>query len=210
MPITPITGLSMRPTLLALALSFALLSCAPAHADEAIFAGGCFWCTEADFEQLDGVIEAVSGYIGGHTPNPSYEQVSRGFTGHVEAVRVSFDPQRIGYAELLRHFWLTIDPTVDDRQFCDIGPQYRPVIFVLDEAQRTAAQASLEAVRARGRPAPIRLRIETAGTFWPAEDQHQDYYRRHPWRYQYYRKACGRDARLAELWGEQAGGAAAH
>jgi peptide-methionine (S)-S-oxide reductase len=142
-------------------------------------------------------------------PNPTYAQVSAGTTGHTEAVEIVFDPRKVGYEKLLEVFWVNVDPTVSDRQFCDIGSQYRPAIFVHDEAQRRAAEASKAKV-AREKPfrEPIVTPIETATTFYPAEDYHQDYYRKNPIRYRYYRSGCGRDARLKELWGDRAGFAA--
>ncbi len=168
----------------------------------AIVAGGCFWCTEADFDKLDGVIETISGYIGGEVENPDYKQVSAGKTGHTEAVRIVFDPAVIDYASLLEYFWKTIDPTVDDRQFCDRGSQYRPEIFVTDDAQADIALASREAI-SKSKPFddPIKVAITAATVFYPAEDYHQDYHNKNPIRYNYYRKGCGRDKRLKELWG---------
>ncbi|MEC7526090.1 MAG: peptide-methionine (S)-S-oxide reductase MsrA [Myxococcota bacterium] len=177
---------------------------APALADgqaEAIFAGGCFWCMEHPFERLDGVASVTSGYIGGRVEGPSYEQVSRGGTGHAEAVRVVYDPDVIGYERLLEVFWRNIDPFQRDGQFCDHGDQYRTAIFPVNAEQRRLAQASLERLR-RERDRPIATRIEPSATFWVAEDYHQDFYRTHPVRYRTYRSGCGRDARLRELWGE--------
>lgn len=173
----------------------------------AIFAGGCFWCMEPPFDKLDGVVSTTSGYTGGSVPMPTYEQVSAGDTGHYEAVRIVFDPRRVSYEKLLDVFWRNIDPTVDDRQFCDVGPQYRAAIFALDERQRQSAIASRNAVE-RDKPfaAPIRTPVLDGSTFHPAERYHQDYYRKNPLRYRFYRARCGRDARLAELWGAQAGG----
>lgn len=168
----------------------------------ATFAGGCFWCMEGPFDELPGVISTTSGYTGGHTENPSYKQVSAGGTGHAEAVQVAYDPARISYPELLRVFWRNIDPTTPDRQFCDRGNQYRPEIFVHDEAQRAEAEASLaEVERNKTFSAPIRTPVTTASRFWPAEDYHQDYYVKNPLRYRFYRFNCGRDQRLEELWG---------
>ena len=196
--------------LLAVAL-FAVAACGAAPAPfaqpstaqgaVAIFAGGCFWCVEADFEKLPGVIDAESGYIGGSTARPSYEQVSHGNTGHAEAVRVIYDPARVSYAQLLDHFWRNIDPTVKDRQFCDVGASYRSAIFWLSEEQRQAAEASREALLKSGRFKEIHTEIVRAGTFWMAEQYHQNYARENPVRYRYYRYGCGRDARLKELWG---------
>ncbi len=175
-----------------------------ASLEEAIFAGGCFWCVEHAFDEVDGVVETVSGYTGGDAPAPTYEQVSSGGTGHVEAVLVRFDPARVSYARLLDVFWHNIDPTQANGQFCDIGSQYRAVIFWRDEAQRAAAEQSLAQLR---REAPFGDRIATeilpAGRFWPAEAYHQDYHRRNPIRYRFYRYNCGRDQRLAEIWGER-------
>jgi len=175
---------------------------------KATFAGGCFWCVEADFDKVDGVISTTSGYIGGRVVNPTYEQVSAGSTGHTEAVEIVFDPRRVSYEKLLEVFWVSIDPTVVNRQFCDVGSQYRTGIFVHDEAQRRAAEAS-KAKLANSKPFrdPIVTPIEAATTFYPAEEYHQDYYRKNPVRYRYYRSGCGRDARLKELWGTRAGGA---
>lgn len=172
----------------------------------AVFAGGCFWCVEADFDKLPGVISTTSGYTGGTVANPSYEQVSAKRTGHAEAVRVVYDPARVSYETLLGYFWHTIDPTTRDRQFCDAGSPYRTAIFVDGAAQRAAAEASLAALNAdRPFSAPIVTEITDLGPFYPAEDYHQDYYKKNPVRYNYYRFGCGRDARLKELWGERAG-----
>jgi peptide-methionine (S)-S-oxide reductase len=173
---------------------------------KAIFAGGCFWCVEADFDKVPGVLATVSGYIGGTVANPTYEQVSRNRTGHAEAVEISFDPAQVSYAQLLEYFWRTIDPTVRDRQFCDVGSPYRTAIFTVGEEQQRLARASLAALQ-KSRPFrdPIVTQVLPATMFYPAEDYHQDYYRRNPVRYEYYRTACGRDARLRQLWGAEAG-----
>lgn len=172
---------------------------------KATFAGGCFWCVEADFDRVEGVVSTTSGYTGGRIANPTYAQVSAGGTGHTEAVEIVFDPRRVSYEDLLEVFWRSIDPTVVDRQFCDVGSQYRTAIFVHDEAQRRAAEAS-KARLAKTKPfrEPIVTPIESAGTFYPAEDYHQDYYRKNPIRYKFYRHNCGRDERLRQLWGEAA------
>lgn len=169
----------------------------------AIFAGGCFWCTESDFEKLPGVIGAVSGYTGGKTVNPTYEQVSAGGTGHTEAVRVTYDPARVSYAQLVDFFWPTIDPTVKNRQFCDSGSQYRSAIFWQTEEERAIAEKSRDALLASGRFKEIHTEIEKASTFYPAEEYHQDYYKKNPLRYNYYRHGCGRDDRLKDLWGKK-------
>jgi peptide-methionine (S)-S-oxide reductase len=182
-------------------------SAAPAAAvAKATFAGGCFWCVEADFDKIEGVLLTTSGYIGGRVAGPTYEQVSAGGTGHAEAVEVVFDPRKVSYAQLVEYFWRTVDPTVKDRQFCDVGSQYRTGIFVHDEAQRRVAEASRAALeRTKPFKAPIVTEIAPATTFYPAEEYHQDYYRKNPIRYKFYRTNCGRDARLKQLWGEQAG-----
>jgi peptide-methionine (S)-S-oxide reductase len=172
----------------------------------ATFAGGCFWCMEPPYDKLPGVVATVSGYIGGSKANPRYEEVSAGTTGHAEAVQVVYDPKKITYAQLLDVFWHNIDPTVKDRQFCDGGSQYRTGIFYHDAAQRQAAEASKAALeKSKPFPAPIVTEISMAGAFYPAEDYHQDYYRKNPVRYQIYRSGCGRDARLKQLWGDKAG-----
>ena len=167
----------------------------------AIFAGGCFWCVEADFEKVPGVVKAESGYIGGKSQNPTYEQVSAGGTGHAEAVRVSYEPRKVTYEQLLDYFWHHVDPTVKDRQFCDGGSQYRTAIFYQGESQRAAAEASKAALEKSGRFKHIYTEIVPAGPFYLAEDYHQDYYKKNPIRYSFYRKNCGRDARLGEVWG---------
>lgn len=168
----------------------------------AIFAGGCFWCIEADFEKLDGVIAVESGYTGGSVRNPTYQQVSQGSTGHAEAARVRYDPQRVSYEKLLDYFWRHIDPTVKDRQFCDVGSQYRSAIFYQNETEQKSALSSKQALEKSGRFPHIYTEIVAAGTFYPAEDYHQDYYRKNPIRYQFYRTNCGRDARIKSLWSD--------
>lgn len=175
----------------------------PANAQTALFAGGCFWSTESDIEHVPGVIEAVSGFAGGRTANPTYAQVSAGGTGHLEAVRVVFDPARISYAQLARRFLRTIDPTDGGGQFCDRGDNYRTAIFALNPAQRREAQAAVaEANRAlRGR---VVTPVRGPAAFYPAEAEHQDFARRNPGYYGRYRTGCGRDARLRAVWGAQA------
>lgn len=172
----------------------------------ATFAGGCFWCVESDFDKLPGVISTTSGYTGGHTANPSYEQVSSHSTGHAEAVQVVYDPAKISYERLVAYFWHTIDPTVKDQQFCDHGSPYRTAIFTHDAEQMKIALASRAALE-KNKPFKdsIVTEIVPAGAFYPAEEYHQDYYQKNPIRYKYYRSRCGRDARLQQLWGEQAG-----
>jgi peptide-methionine (S)-S-oxide reductase len=168
----------------------------------ATFAGGCFWCVEADFDKVAGVISTTSGYTGGRTANPSYEEVSRGGTGHAEAVEIVYDSVKVSYEKLLDVFWHNIDPLAKDRQFCDHGDQYRSAIFYHDEKQRSLAEASKAAVQARFKQT-IATEIKAAGPFYKAEEYHQDYYLKNPIRYKFYRFNCGRDARLEELWGKK-------
>ena len=169
----------------------------------ATFAGGCFWCMEPPYDELEGVVSTTSGYIGGHKANPTYREVSDGITGHAEAVRVVYDPSRIDYERLLEVFWKNIDPLTLDAQFCDVGTQYRTAIFYHDEAQRRAAEKSKQALEDSGRfESPIVTEITAAKTFYPAEEYHQDYYLKNPLRYKFYRFSCGRDDRLEELWGK--------
>ena len=167
----------------------------------AVFAGGCFWCVEADFEKLPGVIEAVSGYTGGHTENPNYKQVTRGGTGHYEAAEIIYDPTQITYSELVEHFWTTIDPTDNGGQFCDRGESYRPAIFAKPDQIETA-KLSLENLVSSGRlSAPVKTPILKHAIFYKAEEYHQDYYKKNPVRYKYYRNGCRRDARIKQVWG---------
>jgi peptide-methionine (S)-S-oxide reductase len=193
----------MKSALLALLAVLPMMAPAQtAPTAKATFAGGCFWCVEADFDKVPGVISTTSGYIGGKVPNPSYEQVAGKSTGHAEAVEIVFDPQRVSYAQLLEYFWRTIDPTTKDRQFCDDGSPYRTAIFVHDGQQLAAAKASLAALdRTKPFKDPIVTEIVLASPFYLAEDYHQDYYKKNPVRYKYYRTSCGRDARLQQLWG---------
>jgi peptide-methionine (S)-S-oxide reductase len=175
---------------------------APAGLAKATFAGGCFWCVEADFDKVPGVKSTISGYIGGKVANPSYEQVSAKTTGHAEAVEVVYDPKVVSYAQLVDYFWRTIDPTTKDRQFCDAGSPYRTGVFVLDAQQLAAAQASLAKLdKTKPFKEPVVTEITLAGPFYAAEDYHQDYYKKNPVRYKYYRNGCGRDERLKQLWG---------
>jgi peptide-methionine (S)-S-oxide reductase len=172
----------------------------PTATATAVFAGGCFWCVEADFDKLPGVIATQSGYTGGKTPNPTYHQVSAGGTGHTEAVRVSYDPAKLSYQQLVDYFWRHIDPTVKDRQFCDIGTQYRSAIYWQNETERKIAEASRDALLKSGKLQQVFTEIAAASVFYPAEEYHQDYYTKNPIRYAYYRKSCGRDARVHEIW----------
>lgn len=170
--------------------------------DTAIFAGGCFWCTEADFDKIPGVVSTLPGYIGGTVANPTYEQVVAGKTGHVEAVKIHFDRTKTNFSQLLAAYWLTIDPLTLDRQFCDIGSQYRSVIFYGDSNQKELAESSKKALEDSGRfTQPIVTEILPATEFYRAEAYHQDYYIKNPLRYAYYRNNCGRDKRLEALWG---------
>jgi peptide-methionine (S)-S-oxide reductase len=170
---------------------------------KATFAGGCFWCMQGPFDRLDGVISTTAGYTGGSKKNPTYHEVSSGETGHAESVQVLYDPKRVSYEKLLDVFWHNIDPTVKDRQFCDIGTQYRSAIFYHTPEQKRLAEASKAALE-KNKPfkGEIYTQIVPAGEFWPAEDYHQDYYKKNPVRYQFYRSGCGRDAKLEELWGK--------
>ena len=176
-------------------------SAAPAASSaRATFAGGCFWCMEPPFEKLDGVLSVVSGYSGGSVRNPSYDAVTAGGTGHVEAIEVVFDPSHVTYERLLEVFWRNIDPTDDRGQFCDSGEQYRSAIFFHDDAQRRAALASKERIE-KTRKLRVVTEIRPAATFYRAEEYHQDYYRKNPVRYRFYRFNCGRDLRLRQIWG---------
>jgi len=197
--------------LLALAACLATVASAqmpavPAGHEVATFAGGCFWCMEPPYDKLPGVKATISGYMGGRTVDPTYEQVTSGRTGHAEVVQVVYDPKLVSYDKLLEVFWVNIDPTVKDRQFCDSGNQYRSGIFYHSDTQRRAAEASRAALE-KSKPfrEPIVTPVEMAGRFYPAEGYHQDYYTKNPVRYQFYRGGCGRDARLKQLWGEKAG-----
>jgi len=174
-----------------------------AKTETAIFAGGCFWCMEHPFDVLEGVISTTSGYTGGHKKNPTYEEVSAGGTGHAESMQVLYDPDKVSYEKLLDVFWHNIDPTTANRQFCDVGNQYRPAIFYNSEKQKLAAQASLEKLK-KSKPFPgdIVVEITPASTFYPAEEYHQNFYLKNPLRYKFYRYNCGRDQRLEQLWGE--------
>jgi peptide-methionine (S)-S-oxide reductase len=217
-PAHTVTAASLAPALAVLV--FVLLACpapavhsatkapAPAGAarpDTALFAGGCFWCLETQFESFPGVKSVVSGYTGGHKAKPTYEEVGAHKTGHLEAVRVVFDPAVTSYAALLDRFWHGIDPTQADGQFCDRGETYRSAVFFRNEAQKRAALDSRAALERSGvLKAPIVTEIRAASVFWPAEEYHQDYWKKDPAGYRSYRAGCGRDARLAQLWGAKA------
>lgn len=170
----------------------------------ATFAGGCFWCTESDFDKMSGVLSTTSGYTGGTVKNPTYEQVSAGGTGHAESVDVIYDPGKVSYQQLLTYYWHHVDPTVRNAQFCDHGNQYRTAIFVHNEEQRKLAEASKKEVEAELKK-PIYTQIAEAGTFYPAEEYHQDFYKKNPAKYKFYRWNCGRDQRLEQIWGSHKG-----
>jgi len=180
-----------------------VLNAGEVRTERAVFAGGCFWCMEPPFDELLGVRATISGYIGGHVPNPSYEQVVAGSTGHAEAVLVEYDPTLVSYEQLLEVFWRNIDPTDDGGQFCDRGPTYRSAVFYLDDDQRRAAEDSRAALEVSGRlPRPIVTQVVAATSFYAAEEYHQDYYIKNPIRYRWYRAGCGRDRTLSQLWGD--------
>lgn len=191
--------------LLVVAASFP--AAAQPNLQKAIFAGGCFWCTESDFDKVPGVVSTVSGYIGGKTQNPTYQQIGRGGTGHAEAVEITFDPAVVSYQTLVEIYWRTIDPTDKTGQFCDRGDQYRPEIFAVDGEQKAIAEKSRQAlIDAKRFRSAIEVAVTPAPKFWPAEDYHQDFHNKSPGRYYSYRVGCGRDARLEALWGKEAGG----
>jgi len=202
----------MRRLLLSIALIFAATGFAAAQTAPqpapgqavAIFAGGCFWCTESDFDKVKGVVSTTSGYIGGKVANPGYERVSAGGTGHAEAVEVIYDPSQVTYEKLLAYYWRTVDPTVKNRQFCDSGDQYRTAIFVRNADERKLAEASKKKIEAELKQ-PVYTEIADATTFYAAEDYHQDFYKKNPSKYKFYRWNCGRDQRLEQLWGKPKG-----
>jgi peptide-methionine (S)-S-oxide reductase len=187
---------------LLLALGAVRAQTSASNTEVATFAGGCFWCTEADFDKVPGVISTTSGYTGGKTANPTYQQVGSGTTGHTEAVEIVFDPSKVTYQQLLDIFWRNHDPLAKDRQFCDRGDMYRPAIFFHSEAQRAFAEAAKQQVQSRFAPRLVHTEIAKAGAFYKAEDYHQDYHEKNPVRYKLYRFNCGRDQRLEELWGK--------
>jgi peptide-methionine (S)-S-oxide reductase len=190
-----------KPLFLATVVAATLVTgVAHAATATAIFAGGCFWCTESDFEKVPGVTEAESGYTAGKTANPTYKEVSNGHTGHTEAVRVTYDPSKVTYAQLVEHYWRTVDPTEKDRQFCDIGDQYRTGIYWGNEDERKVVETSRDALLKTGRFKQIYTQLAPASAFYLAEDYHQDYYKKNPVRYNYYRLSCGRDAQLNRVW----------
>jgi peptide-methionine (S)-S-oxide reductase len=201
-----LNGMILKRWIASLLLCFSLLGVVPSVAygqtfAKATFAGGCFWCMEKPFDVLPGVISTTSGYTGGQTANPSYRQVSAGKTGHAESVQVVYDPSQVSYEKLLDVFWHNVDPLDAEGQFCDRGTQYRSSVFVYDEPQRKQAEQSKQALEKSGIQ-PIATQIVTAGEFYPAEDYHQNYYETNALKYRFYRFTCGRDQRLAEVWGE--------
>lgn len=176
---------------------------AAAPASKAYFAGGCFWCMEEAFDKVDGVLTVVSGYMGGTVGNPTYEQVSAGQTGHAESVEVSYDPAKVTYQKLLDAFWRNVDPLTPNAQFCDHGSQYRSVIFYgSEEEKKTAEESKMEIERSKRFSTPIVTQLVQASTFYPAEEYHQDFYKKNPIRYKYYKFSCGRAQRLEALWGK--------
>lgn len=183
-----------------------LAETAPKRLSSAIFAGGCFWCVESDFDKVDGVIDTVSGYTGGEIANPTYKQVSKENTGHYEAVKVTYDPDLVSYDTLVEYFFRHVDPTDPYGQFCDKGDSYRTAIFVNTDDERAVAEAEIAEIETSGvLKDPIVTRVIQAETFWPAEDYHQNYYKKNPLKYRYYRASCGRDGRVEDLWGESVG-----
>jgi peptide-methionine (S)-S-oxide reductase len=205
--------LKSRSGLFSVALALTIAGVAAAAAtkapkppmERATFAGGCFWCMEPPFEKISGVASVTSGYTGGQKVNPSYEEVSAGGTGHAESVDIVYDPAKVTYAQLLDVFWHNVDPTQGDGQFCDHGHQYRTAIFYHDAEQKRLAEESKEKVQAKLQK-PVVTEIVAASRFYPAEEYHQDFYKKSPVRYYTYRAGCGRDRRLKELWGAEAGG----
>ena len=193
----------MKKIILALAFLIPASVQAQGTLATATFAMGCFWCGEEALEKVPGVVSVVSGYTDGRTKNPSYEMVSSGTTGHTEAVQVTFDPSKLSYEKLLDAFWINHDPTYTDRQFCDHGSQYRPGIYWHDEEQKKLAEASkAKYEKLKTFREPIVTPIVKASQFWPAEEYHQDYYKKNPVRYKFYSTGCGRYSRLDELWGK--------
>jgi peptide-methionine (S)-S-oxide reductase len=195
----------VRRLLLAACLLAAAMTTASAQdkTAKAIFAGGCFWCVEADFDKVPGVLSTTSGYINGKTKNPTYKEVSAGGTGYVEAVEIVYDPSKVTYTKLLDVFWRNIDPLVKDKQFCDTGDMYRTGIYFLDDEQKKLADESKVKVAAKFAPRMVYTEIVRADTFYKAEDYHQDYYKKNEARYNFYRWNCGRDQRLEQLWGKK-------
>jgi peptide-methionine (S)-S-oxide reductase len=198
-------NLARFPSMVFLVLLVAVTGSAGHAAEQAkaVFAGGCFWCMEEAFEKVEGVTSVVSGYMGGQMANPTYEDVSAGGTGHAESVEVLYDPARVSYQKLLDHFWKNVDPLAPNAQFCDHGSQYRAVIFYGNEEEKRQAEASRQAIEQAKRFAePIVTQIMMASKFYPAEEYHQDFYKKNPVRYKFYKYNCGRAQRLEQLWGK--------
>ncbi len=195
----------MKRIMLTVAAALLLLAHAASaqQLQKAVFAGGCFWCVESDFDKIPGVVSTVSGYTGGKTADPTYRQVTAGGTGHYEAVEITYDPAKVGYEALLTAFWHSVDPTDDGGQFCDRGQSYETAVFVANEKERRLADASKAAAQ-KQLDRPIVTPILPAGPFFAAEDYHQDYYTKNPVRYRYYRFSCGRNRRVRDVWGEHA------
>ncbi|MCY4489362.1 MAG: peptide-methionine (S)-S-oxide reductase MsrA [Deltaproteobacteria bacterium] len=195
----------MKRTMLTVAVAFLLLAHAAGaqQLQKAVFAGGCFWCVESDFDKVPGVVSTVSGYSGGKTADPTYRQVTRGGTGHYEVVEITYDPAKVSYDALLTVFWHSVDPTDDGGQFCDRGQSYETAVFVANDEERRLAEASKAAAQ-KQLDRPIVTPILPAGPFFAAEDYHQDYYKKNPVRYRYYRFSCGRNSRVKDVWGERA------
>ena len=190
-------------TCMVLAIIALIETAGASQSAKAYFAGGCFWCMEEAFEKVEGVVSVVSGYMGGTVANPTYEEVSAGRTGHAESVEVTYDPTRVTYQKLLNAFWHNVDPLTPNAQFCDHGTQYRSAVFYSSEEEKRQAEESKAAIeQAKKFPAPIVTQLVPAGTFYPAEDYHQDYYKKNPLRYKYYKYGCGRANRLEALWGK--------
>ena len=188
---------------IAIALSFFAHTASAQQLEKAVFAGGCFWCVESDFDKIPGVTATISGYTGGKTKDPTYQQVTAGGTGHYEAVEITYDPAKVSYDALLTAFWHSVDPTDDGGQFCDRGQSYETAVFVANEKERSLAEASENAAQ-KMVDKPIVTPILAAGPFYAAEDYHQNYYKKNPLRYNYYRWGCGRDNRIKEVWGKHA------
>ncbi len=195
----------MKRIMLTVAAALLLLAHAASaqQLQKAVFAGGCFWCVESDFDKIPGVVSTVSGYTGGKTADPTYRQVTAGGTGHYEAVEITYDPAKVGYEALLTAFWHSVDPTDDGGQFCDRGQSYETAVFVANEKERRLAEASKAAAQ-KQLDRPIVTPILPAGPFFAAENYHQDYYTKNPVRYRYYRFSCGRNRRVRDVWGEHA------
>lgn len=199
-----LSGIVFVTTLLLTFLSSATAIEIDSNYKVATLAGGCFWCMEGPFDKIDGVISTTSGYTGGHKKDPTYRQVSSGNTGHTEAIQVVYDPTKVSFDELLKVFWVNVDPLTDNAQFCDHGTQYRSGIFYHDDKQKQAALKTRDDVKNKFKGKTVFTEVTKFSEFYPAEEYHQDYYKKNSVRYNYYRWRCGRDARLEELWGKDA------